>query len=352
MATTELIFKALGDGTRQRLLQVLSLHELSVSELVEVLEQPQSTVSRHLKVLNEAGLLADRRSGTAVMYSARPRARLDLTGAGASLTAGSPGSNGMSSMVSLRDQLLEWLAHEELADDVRDRLERIVRRRQADPTRFFDGVGAKWDQLRIEAFGDRFHFEALAVLLPRTWTVADIGTGTGHLLPMLAGHFRRVIAVDPAAGMLEVARSRPGVTSADNVEFREGSLADLPLADGEVDLAIASLVLHHVDRPARAIGELRRCLRGGGRLVIIEQQAHRNADFHDRMGDRWWGFTPAKLERWLRRAGFVDVEARPLTTARPTGRDKIGAPRLFVVAAGPDGPVSPATEVKMTPDTE
>jgi len=175
-------------------------------------------------------------------------------------------------------------------------------------------------------------------LLPRGWVVADIGTGTGYLLPVLSSHFERVIAVDPASGMLEVARGRPEVASADNIVFRQGSLAQLPLEDGEVDLGVASLVLHHVDRPVRAIGELRRCLREGGRVMIIEQEAHRNAAFHERMGDPWWGFRPAKLAQWLDQAGFAEIEARPLTTARPTGRDKTGVPGLFVATARASGP--------------
>jgi SAM-dependent methyltransferase len=192
-------------------------------------------------------------------------------------------------------------------------------------------VAARWDQLRIEAFGDVFHFEALAALLPMEWVVADIGSGTGYWLPVLSARFRKVIAVDPAPRMLEVARSRPEVGAADNIEFREGTLDRLPLSDGEVDLAMVSLVLHHVERPADSFADLRRSLRPGGAVMIVEQQDHRHGEFYERMGDRWWGFEPAEVVGWLGQAGFCDTRFLPLSTARPGGRGRVEAPGLFVV---------------------
>ncbi len=342
MASAEVLFKAMADGTRQRLLQVLSVHELSVSELVAVLRQPQSTVSRHLKVLHEAGLLADRRSGTTMMYAARPPGGAHLGQGGGARPGRTNELNGVRGAASLRDRLLAWVGQERLEEGMRDRLDRVIRRRSTDKAHFFEAVGVRWDQMRIEAFGEVFQFEALASLLPAAWTVADIGTGTGYLLGALSDYFRKVIAVDPASSMLEVARARPEVRRARNVVFREGSLADLPLQNGEVDLAIASLVLHHVDRPAAALSELRRCLRDGGTVMIIEQRAHSNAAFHDRMGDRWWGFTPAKLRRWLRGSGFTEVRTRPLSTARPGARNVGEVPALFVLTGRAGGEIRPA----------
>jgi len=320
--TTELVFKAMSDVTRQRLLRVLSLHDLSVSELVEVVELPQSTVSRHLKILREAGLLVDRRSGATVVYAVPPPAE-DVTGDGSGVARG----NGVP---GLRRRLLDWIGGAEIEPDVVERLERVIQRRQAGGG-FFDTVAARWDQLRIEAFGEVFHLEALTAVLPMEWVVADIGSGTGYLLPVLSARFRRVIAVDPAARMLEVARSRPEVQAAKNVEFREGVLGKLPLEDGEVDLAVVSLVLHHVEQPAETLGDLKRSLRPGGALMIVEQQEHRCGDFHERMGDRWWGFEPAVVAGWLRDAGFEEVRLMSLATARPHGRGRVDAPGLFVV---------------------
>jgi ArsR family transcriptional regulator len=314
----DLMFKALADSTRQRLLSVLSTHELSVTELVEVLEQPQSTISRHLKVLREADLLIDRREGPTVRYSARP------------LTTNGPSP-------AIRDQLVEWARHERLDPGIKQRLARVLRRGKSNSSDFFETLGHRWDQLRIETFGEAFHFEALTALLPREWVVADIGTGTGYLLPILAARFQKVIAVEPAEAMLAAAQSRPELENTRNIVFRSGSLADLPIETGEIDLAIASLVLHHVSEPQGALRELRRSLRDGGKLIIIEQEAHEYVAFHNRMGDEWWGFEADKLNDWAREAGFVDIHVSPLSSVHPSVRVAGEVPGLFVLTAEANG---------------
>jgi len=340
MVRAELLFKAMADLTRQRLLRVLSTHELSVSELVEVLDQPQSTISRHLKVLRESGLLADRRSGTTVRYATLPPNPVDGGERVRRPNGSVNGRPGPANVAALRDRLLHWAAQGELDEAARHRLERVVRRQRSRDSDFFEVVGARWDQLRIEAFGKAFHFEALTALLPAEWTVADIGAGTGYMLGILSTRFKKVIAVDPAEAMLEAAHARPEVKTAGNVEFRQGALADLPIDSGEVDLVLASLVLHHVAEPAEALAELKRCLRVGGRMLIIEQALHSGTAFHERMGDLWWGFPPDTLSEWVRGAGFSDVTVRPLTSARPAGGCTTDAPPLFVLTAGrPDGGV-------------
>jgi ArsR family transcriptional regulator len=333
MPDSQGVLKAVADSTRQRLLRVLSLHDLSVSELVEVLGQPQSTISRHLKVLRDAGLLVDRRAGTTVTYAARPPQTVQGDEAGVGTTVGKNGLSAGGGLPGLRDRLLDWVGQEKVDEEISRRLDLVVASREVERSDFFDAVGSRWDQLRVEAFGETFPFEALTALLPADWKVADIGTGTGYLLPLLSQRFERVIAIDPAVSMLDVARSRPELKSASNVEFREGSLADLPLADGEVDLLIASLVLHHVDEPAAAIAELRRCLSVGGRLMILEQEEHHHAAFHERMGDRWWGFAPDDLRARVEKAGFDEVRTIPMTTARRGKECTMDVPPLFVLTA-------------------
>lgn len=385
MATTELLFKAFADTTRQRILRALSAEELSVTELVEVLDQPQSTVSRHLKVLRDAGLLVDRRSRSTVLHSVLPPLPDEsaaLPGAGAANGGGPSGGgssgsvnnpqahrckasgqeaiardgngrgaagevfdggatnggatnggvpNGNGGAAGLRTRLLQWVREQGLDADLRERLERVLRSRRAQTGSFFDAMGGKWDHLRIEAFGEVFHLEALTWLLPSTWTVADVGTGTGYLLPLLCSRFAGVVAVDASAAMLETARQRPDIQSASNITFRLGSLDRLPIEDASVDLAIASLVLHHVVEPTRALAELRRCIRPGGVLLMIEQEPHRHIEFHERMGDRWWGFDPSALMEWTRQAGFGQTDIRPLPSARPTTRRSMETPRLYAV---------------------
>lgn len=328
MARAELMLKAMADPTRQRLVRVLSRHELTVSELVEVLDQPQSTVSRHLKVLREAGLIADRRQGSSVQYAALPPHPL--------CRPARPGANGYREAdpaAALRDRLLDWAGQTDLDAEARGRIEKVLARRQARTHGFFDVVGARWDQLRVEAFGSAFHLEAMTALLPADWMVADIGTGTGYLLGVLADRFRKVIAVDPAEAMLAVARQRPEVRQADNIEFREGGLQELPLACGEVDLVIASLVLHHVEDPEGAMGEMARCLRPGGMLLVIEQRPEGSDEFYDRMGDRWWGFDPENLVSLASKRGFAAIRTCGLRTAGPSNGKVTGAPGLFVLTA-------------------
>src|SRR5262245_41702386 len=129
------LLRALADSTRHRIMQLLTRQELSVSELVDVLRLPQSTVSRHLKVLREAGLVIDRREGTTILY---------CLGA----------ANGASA--DLKSVLMGWLGSQPLASAVEGRLERVLRRRRDESAGFFDRLGSRWDQLRSEAFGDAF----------------------------------------------------------------------------------------------------------------------------------------------------------------------------------------------------
>ncbi len=313
---SEAAFKALADGTRQRILQVLVRQDVNVSELVEVLDQPQSTVSRHLKVLRGAGLIVDRREGTSAVYGALR-----------------PGRNGDELPGDVRGRLLGWAAEQPLPRALGPRLEAVLHQRRVQSEAFFERVGGLWDQMRVDCFGAAFPLEALTALLPREWTVADVGTGTGYLLGLLSARFERVIAVDPVSAMLDTARSRLELQGADNIDFRAGDLSHLPIGDGEVDLALAELVLHHVASPSEALRELGRILRPGGRVLIVEQTDHQLEEFHDRMQDRGWGFDPGKLSVEVARAGFEEVRHAPLVSAEPTSANAPEAPELFVLAA-------------------
>ncbi len=316
MARSDLVFKALADSTRQRILQVLVRQELCVFELVEVLGQPQSTVSRHLKVLGQADLIVDRRQGTTTTYS-----------------SANVSENGDGSDSDVRGRLLEWLRDQPLPRVVGRRLDALVHQRRVRSDAFFEQVGHRWDQMRMDCFGPAFPMEALSVLLPGEWAVADIGVGTGYLLPLLAARFRKVIAVDPVPAMLEIARSRPDLPEAGVIDFRAGDLSNLPIEDGGVDLALAMLVLHHVPSPPDALKELHRVASPGGRVLIVEQAAHQCEEFFDRMQDRWWGFDPEELGRQLGEAGFREIRHEVLASAEPTNAGAPEAPELFVLTA-------------------
>jgi len=304
------VFKAMADETRLRAFGLLQQHELSVTELVEVLALPQSTVSRHLKVLREAGLIQDRRDGVHNLYA-----------------AAQPGTNGTDA--ELLRTLADWVSQQEVPAELQQRLRAVLDHRQQMSRQFFDRVGRHWDKLREESFGPTFHLEALLTLLPRTWMVADIGTGTGYLLPTLARHFERVVAVEPAEQMLRSARQRVESKGLGNVELHCGDLNALPMGTAAVDLALALLVLHHVPVPEEALRELQRIVKPQGRILIVEQSAHQYEAFRERMQDRWWGFDPPTLTEKLDRAGFADIETRKLGTVQRTPE----TPDLFVVTA-------------------
>lgn len=306
----DVVLRALADKTRQRVLAVLGRHELSVGELVDVLEQPQSTVSRHLRVLRDAGLVGDRRQGPTVHYDVRR----PTDGSHASKLAG---------------RLVDWVDDLPMDAAVTTRLERVIDARRAMSRTFFERVGTEWDQLREGAFGTQFHLEAFMGLLPRDWRVLDVGTGTGYLLPTLARHFAHVIGVEPVERMLAGARQRVEADGLSHVELHRGDMTDLPVADGSVDLAIAALVLHHVPTPREAVAELGRVVAAGGRVMLVEQSAHENEAFRERMQDRWWGFEVGELSAMVESAGFENVSARKLRNVK---RDA-DAPELFVVTA-------------------
>ncbi len=315
---TDLLFRALADSTRQRLLGLLSRHELAVGELVDALRQPQSTVSRHLKILRDAQLIHDRPDGNQVLYRAVGR------------SGNGQAANGAS---ELQNQIMAWVAEQPISTAVLQRAESAVRQRVGRGADFFDHLAHRWDQLRLDCFGPVFHWEALSALLPAEWTVADIGTGTGYLLPVLSRSFRRVIAVDSAPEMLKLARARPELADVRNVTFKEGSLTRLPIRTDRVDLAVASLVLHHLEDPDEGLSELARVVRPGGWVLIVEQHEHELAAFREEMGDRWSGFQPKKLVRSLVASGFHEPRVRPLETVAASRASAPEAPELFVIAA-------------------
>jgi ArsR family transcriptional regulator len=281
--------EALADPTRLRALRVLERKELSVLELCEVLALPQSTVSRHLKVLSDRGWLVSRRAGTQSLYG--PAGDLE------------PGARRL--WLLARGETESWPAVRADAE----RLQAVKARRDA-AQRFFAGAAGAWDRLRAEVYGERVGVEAALALLPADWTVADLGCGTGALAAELAPRVARVIAVDQSPAMLRAARRR--LAQFRNVEVHEARLEALPLGDGTCHAAIAALVLAYLDDPAPALREAARVLRPGGRLAVLEAARHLDEGLRRRMGQARPGFDPAELGGMLAAAGLEDVSARAL----------------------------------------
>src|SRR5688572_28904142 len=298
---------ALADPTRCRMLMLLEKHELTVSEICAVLQMPQSSVSRHLKTLADDNWVASRRDGTSRFYSM----------AAEDLDAGA---------TRLWPLIREQVAATSAAGQDERRLRGVLTRRRAKLQEFFASAAGGWDRLRGVLFGDTFFLWAVLGLIDPDLVVGDLGCGTGQLTETVAPYVKRVVAVDSSPDMLDAARQR--VAGADNVDLRHGELESLPIAAGELDAAMLSLVLHYSPSPARALNELSRVLRPGGRVLVVDMLPHERQEYQQRMGHVWLGFSDKQITRLLNGAGFGDVRVRPL----PVDPDA-GGPALFAAVA-------------------
>lgn len=295
---------ALGDVARLRILRLLDREELSVGELAKALQLPQSTVSRHLKLLHDGGWVTKRASGTASLYRVTEP--------------------------SLLPQMRElWqVARSQLGDSPTlqqddARLDEVLAERRVDSRSFFGQIGGEWDALRRELFGETFTANALLSLLQQDWVVADIGCGTGDASEQIAPHVKKVVAIDREPAMLDAARKR--LVGLDNVEFRKGEVANLPLRDEEIDVAMIFLVLIHLEAPGEALREIARTLRPGGFVLAVDMVPHNRESYHHTMGHKHLGFDEKQVRSWAKAAGLGQVRYRRL---RPNTSSK--GPGLFV----------------------
>jgi ArsR family transcriptional regulator len=303
------VFKTLSDPTRVRILRLLEGEELMVQELMEVLGMAQSRVSRHLAILREAHLLRDRRDGTYVFY------RLDLPAEGPWREAW--------------DLVQRNLVRDPTAQRDDAALARAIEARGERSRSFFDAVGPEWDALRKVFDDDVLRARAITRLVDPDRTVADIGTGTGVLAIELARLGLCVIGVDGSRRMLDAARAKIAGEGLPNVELREGDATALPLADGEVDAALAHMVLQYLPSPADAVREMARVTRRDGRVVVVDFVRHHQEWMRHELRVQWQGFDPDEIRDWLAGAGLVDIRI-DVDEARSRGRD---LPATFIASA-------------------
>ena len=307
--------KAVAEDTRLRILALCGQTELSVSELTSILNQSQPRVSRHLKLLVEAGLLDRFREGQWAFYRASEK---DLP-------------NGFA------PALLALIPFDEpVFERDRGRLEMVRQERASKAEAFFKENAAEWDGIRRLHVDDASVEEALLELLPDRsgWEHLDIGTGTGRILKIISPKAKRAVGIDLSLEMLTVARSTLAGPEFANCRVRHGDMQQLPLDDDSFDVVTFHLVLHYAERPELVLSEATRSLRPGGKVIVVDFAPHDEAHLRTEHAHRWLGFTDNEMHNWFAHAGLVSEDTvhlagNPLTvslwSAIKPGNDHVSA---------------------------
>ena len=291
--------RASAEPTRLRILALCAHGELSVSDLTQILGQSQPRVSRHLKLLCDAGLLDRFREGTYAYF------RLSTRSACADL------GRMLVDLVPVADTTL--------ALDL-ERLDAIKRHRAEQASRYFAENAAQWDEIRALHIADSEVERAIVDLLPAgpINDLLDLGTGTGRMLAVMASRAERCVGIDYSREMLAVARANLEAAGKRNWQVRHGDLYQLPFPGASFDIAVIHQVLHYLEDPAEALAEAARVLRPGGTLLIADFAPHDVAGLREEHAHRWLGFSDEQVAEWLHDCGFecpgpVHLPGQPLT---------------------------------------
>ena len=280
-------FKALSDRTRIRVFNILLNHELNVNELAYLMDMGQSGISRHLKILTDAGLLECRRDGKSSFYL---------------IPAKGPGRDMMDAIHYLMDD------EPQLKQDLVQAESFVLSRKRKD-MQFFNHIASRWDLLKREILGDFDLNEAIIQAMPPSRVAVDLGCGTGELVEKLQSIAELVIGVDSSSKMLDLARNRV-YPDRERVDLRLGELEHLPLKNNEADCAVVSLVLHHLSRPKLFLSEVGRVMKKNGTLVIVDFDKHDDESMRETFGDRWLGFSKEEILDIITPHGFTMIEDR------------------------------------------
>ncbi len=292
--------KAAAEPTRLRILLLLAAAELNVKDLTRILGQSQPRISRHLKLLYEAGLIERSREGSWVYFhlGASPLAR---------------------ALVEHVDQSDSAIARD------RERAAILKIEREKTAQAYFEVHAADWDQIR-SLYVEEAEVEGamLSALDGRHYdTFIDLGTGTGRILELFAGRYGRGLGIDINHAMLAYARSKLDRSLGGMAHVRQGDLYDLALPDGSAGAVVMHQVLHFLIEPARAIREAARVLEPGGDLLIVDFAPHELEFLRERFAHDRLGFSRGSIEQWMRDAGLEPVSARDLAPPAHVGCDKL-----------------------------
>jgi ArsR family transcriptional regulator len=304
MQQASALFRLLSDSTRLRLLRIVAQDRFNVTELTGILGVAQSSVSRHLGLLKDAGLVTEEREAGFVYYRLADETR----------------ANGKGALWTLLEGHFDAGASDRAVRADEARMQEVLRLRKenfethGDPRQLVPGRSwAAWAR-------------ALGHLLPPL-DVTDIGCGEGYLTLETARWARSVVGIDRSDEVLERAKALATRRHIQNVEWKKGDLSRLPLRDESVDVALLSQSLHHASDPERAVAETMRVLRPGGRLLILDLREHDQTWVRNRFGDRHLGFSQAELETLLTEANLGDVRVQ-------VGASKAGDPFAVLIASG------------------
>jgi len=317
--------KAVAETTRIRILFALSHGELNVSELTYVLGQSQPRVSRHLKLMAEAGLLARYKEGNWVLF------RLRNEGLGGALAK----------------SLVEMLpAHDDLLGGDLARLEEIRRQREERAQAYFSGNAAAWSTLRSLHVDEASVEQSMLELLgpSHLGTLVDLGTGTGRVLELFATQAANLYGIDSSREMLAIARANMERAQLRHAQLRQADIYALPLADGVADVVTIHQVLHFLDEPLKALLEARRILAPGGRLLIVDFAPHDLEELREQHAHRRLGLSNEQMSTWLARAGLVLRKHQVLDSPLPSTRKGLA---VSLWLAGPNPQDTPSIRRKV-----
>lgn len=285
------VLRAAAEPTRLRILALLAREELAVLELCRILRQSQPRVSRHLKLLAEAGLVERFPDGAWVFYR---------------LTRASPAR-------ALTDQVLALIA----ADDATlgldaERLTGVAEERAGQAMSYFAANAEHWDEIRsLYTAEDAVETAILAMAGDGPFErLVDLGSGTGRMLTLLGDRARTALGLDLSRQMLNIARSHVATAGLKACQLRHGDILQTGLVAGEADLVIVHQVLHFLDDPGRALKEAAAALRPGGRLLVVDFAAHEEESLREHFAHRRLGFAPEEIAGWMTEAGLDFVETR------------------------------------------
>lgn len=278
------LFKVLADGTRLRLLRILRQGDFTVQDLMQILEMGQSRISRHLKLMSDAGLLQVEKQGTWHYY------RLSL-------------EEGLFKDIwaALEPRLAQMEEQEKDAFGV----SQVMSDRRQRNQEFFNRHAPEWDNLHVELLKLPDYQDLLLDMVPSGGLVVEVGVGTGSLLPSLAAKGDQVLGFDHSPAMIKLARTMVEEKQLGaKVDVRLAEMSHLPCADGSVHALVMNQVLHHAEQPVEVLREIARVLEPGGSLVVADLTRHCHDWARERLADQWLGFNQEELEKWLNDAGL------------------------------------------------